>query len=276
MKKLLCRYLLMGVSISLVLLTACSKGNIFSWTHSSGSGSNVQSLSSDAYTALRDKDYGKALEYFSKILESDPNNSEAIYGYSVAQLAESGLDISTIVSNLVSSGGTPSSAITGLATAISQVSGSSSLSSTNILPGTVLANLEKIKTAVNKVLGDKYLLKIARGKADGKIAPDNPDLNLNLAFCFILRAAMNLNDKIKFTSDYEVEVENTSDQIALNDAAKDIVRAYHRLLAVINKLNLSGSNAIITRIRDDVNKLFINYKAKLSVDADISVDYIMN
>lgn len=268
------RCLTVIICLNSVLLTACSKGNIFSWTHSSGSGSNVQSLTSDAYTALRDKDYGKALEYFSKILESDPNNAEAIYGYSVAQLAESGLDISTIVSNLVSSGGNNSSSISGLATAISRVSGSSGLSSTNILPGTILANLEKIKSAVNKVLEDKYLIKIARGKADGKIAPDNPDLNLNLAFCFILRSAMNLNDKIKFTSDYEVEVEDASDQIAINDAAKDIVRAYHRLLAVISKLNLSGSDAIITRIRDDVKKLFDDYKAKLNIDADINADYL--
>src|SRR3989339_1366640 len=84
-----------------LLFAGCGKTNIFSWAHQSGGDTSTTALQSDALTALQDKDYAKALDYFLKILEQDPNNSEAIYGYSAAKLADAGLDLGDLIASLI-------------------------------------------------------------------------------------------------------------------------------------------------------------------------------
>jgi hypothetical protein len=61
-----------------------------------------------------------------------------------------------------------------------------------------------------------------------------------------------------------------------NEAGKDIVSAYHRLLIVYEKLNL-GSDSTITRIKDDVNTLFSDLKSKVpGITVDINHDYLLD
>ncbi|HBU69830.1 MAG TPA: hypothetical protein DEE98_05540 [Elusimicrobia bacterium] len=253
-----------------LLFAGCGKTNIFSWAHQSGGDTSTTALQSDALTALQDKDYAKALDYFLKILEQDPNNSEAIYGYSAAKLADAGLDLGDLIASLIKQ---QSSAPARLAPALESAA-SASLAS-NLLPSTIIANLTKIKIAIDAVI--PRLSRISRGSADGKINADNPDVNLNLAFCYVLRAAIKVQESgaISFDTDYKVTV-NTADTALANDVAKDIAIAYHRMLLVAENLNLTSGSAI-SGIKSDVNSLFDDLKSKISgITVDINHDYLLD
>ncbi|MBN1824425.1 MAG: hypothetical protein JW803_08910 [Endomicrobiales bacterium] len=272
-------FLLFGCLV--IGVSGCGKDNIFGWAHQSGENSDQRALSSDAYVALQDKDFAKALEYYSKILESDPANAEAIYGYSIAKLAEAGIDIGTLVANLVKQ---QSAAPHRLAPAVAYAA--KTTVSSNLLPSSILTDIAKKRAAVDDVLSSTKLLKILRGQGDGKIAPDNPDLNINVAFCLVLRAAMKVNDYITYGSDYETitVLDSTNLDSVARSSAKDLVSAYHRMQVVINKLNL-GSDSAVTKINNDIVTLFTNLKTNLrngyGIDFDaapavsLAVDYFL-
>lgn len=261
------------LGIALVALTGCGKNNIFSWTHSAGSNSDAQALSSDAYTALQNKDFAKALEYYSKILESDPNNSEAIYGYSAAKLADSGIDIASLIANFVRADSAPAN--THLAPSIAQAA-NTAVSPSSLLPQNIINDRVIILRAVNDVLSSQRLARIIKGMADGKISPDNTDVNINIAFCLVLRAAIRAYDTgaITISDDYTVTSvnPNVSD---VNEIGKDIASAYQRFLKVVLKLKLSDSSGI-NSIKDDINKLFNQLKTSVpGITVDINRDYIL-
>ncbi|MCX5782538.1 MAG: hypothetical protein NT145_07575 [Elusimicrobia bacterium] len=272
MDKKLSAILLSLVFFAMFFLTGCGDNNIFGWSHKTGSGSNVSSLSSDAYSALQNKDYAKALEYYSKILESEPGNSEAIYGYSAAKLGDAGLDISSLVANLIQQQSAPSAAPSRLSPAIAELAKAPYFSSSaSMLPDTIMQKIDKISAAVNDILSNKYLLKIIKGQGDGSVSPDNPDLNINIAFCLVLRAAITAhNSGIDFQNDYSQS--GAGDTSEMRSAAKDLVSAYHRLLVVIAKLNLS-SDAAIANIQSDIKSLFNSLPV---TTIDLNYDYYLN
>jgi hypothetical protein len=251
----------------------CGKSNIFSFAHSAGNSTGATALSSDAAQALQNKDYVKALQYYTQILQSNPGNSQAIYGYCAAELANSGMDVSTLVANLVKQ---QSSAPSRLAPAIAYAAHSSG-NATALIPQSIIDNRVNIETTVNDVLGSKYLLKIIQGKADGMIPPDNPDVNINIAFCLVLRAALKVYDSgIIFDNQYNVTGNNNSSNMDIvNSAGKDIASAYQRLKVVAKKLNL-GSDASINKISNDINTLFTQFKNQTGISFDINYDYYLN
>lgn len=266
-------FLLSLVFVALFFFTGCGDNNIFGWSHKTGSGSNVSSLSSDAYSALQNKDYAKALEYYSKILESDSGNSEAIYGYSAAKLGEAGLDISSLVANLIQQQSAPSSSPSRLSPAIAELA-KAPYSSSSMLPDTIKQKIDAILAAVNNILSSKYLLKIIKGQGDGSISPDNPDVNINIAFCLVLRAAITAyNAGIDFQNDYTQPGAGDSDE--MRKAAKDLVSAYHRLLVVIAKLNLS-SDAAIANIKSDIQSLYNSLDSGTKTEVLLNYDYYLN
>ncbi len=276
MNKKLSAFLLSLVFFASFFLTGCGENNIFGWSHKAGSGSNVSSLASDAYSALQNKDYAKALEFYSKILESESGNSEAIYGYSAAKLGEAGLDISSLIANLIQQQSAPSSAPSRLSPSIAELAKAPYLSASqsSMLPDTVKQKIDKISAAVNDILSNKYLLKIIRGQGDGSISPDNPDVNINIAFCLVLRAAITAyNAGIDFQNDYSQS--GATDTPEIRSAAKDLVSAYHRLLVVISKLNLS-SDAAIANIKSDIQSLYDSLPAGTKSAVDLNYDYYLN
>ncbi|MFH1369544.1 MAG: hypothetical protein ABII64_10530 [Elusimicrobiota bacterium] len=259
----------------LILITGCGRNNIFSWAHSSGSVTTIDSLSSDAYTALVNKDYVKAMEYYAKILQTDPNNSEAIYGYSVATLANSGLDIASLISNMISE--TPS-APSRLAPAISSLVYASP--GNNLLPDTIINNRANINAAINVVLASNLLPKIVKGLADGKIKYDSADVNINIAFCLMLRSALRLNSLVEFGTDYDVGTIPSVDaafKSAARESMKDIASAYLRIQVILAKMK---NNTTISNINDDFTTLFNNFKTALAengvdvTDISLGTDYL--
>lgn len=261
---------------AILLASGCGKGNIFSWAHKPGSVTTTESLSSDAYSALLNKDYAKAMEYYAKILQADPNNSEAIYGYSVANLANSGIDIASLISNMVSEN---AAAPTRLSPAISSLVFAAPGS--NLLPATIISNRVSIHIAVNEVLATNLLPKIVQGRADGKIKPDSADVNINVAFCLVLRAALRLNDLVEFDTDYNATIKPGVSQAALSDAARaslmDIASAYQRIKLIAAKFNKKTS---MSDLNDDISKLFNDLKTDLAAqgvsvsDISINSDYL--
>ena len=256
----------------------CSKGNIFGAAHKPGSSSDIQSLTSDAYTAFREKNYAKALEYYAKILEKDPSNSEAIYGYSAAKLADAGLDVAAIVSNLVTQNNAPG--LNSLSDTLNAVSRTSA-DPDNILPDSILNNLTRIRAAVDAVLASDKLPKILNGLADGSIKADNADLNLNVALCLVLRAAMRLVDDngdffLSFDTGYNVEdVASTltdEQKLLITESSKDIVRAFRCLKTVFDSLRLDTDSSI-AGIKDDVSEMLDNLDAAL--DAALYTDVVV-
>lgn len=254
-------------------LTGCGKSNIFAGAHNSGSSSDSKALSSDAYAALINKDYAEALECYNKLLETDPKNAEAIYGYASAELANSGLDIATLVANLIKQHNSSNVQARNLAEAIASSAGMSVQSpGTNILPSTIITNLLTIRTAVENVLRPDRLPLIVNGGTDGSLAPDDPNVNINLAFCYILHAAVVLNDVVVFDSDYNAIVTNQSQlNAAANTAADDLVKAYNCLVSAANKLNLA-SDSTITNVKDNVKTLFDNLNATGTVTITATIN----
>ncbi len=256
MKK--CAWLCVPLLVSVVMFTGCGKGNIFSWAHSAGDTKNLDSMNSDASAALQAKDYVKALDYYTKLIAADPSNSEAIYGYAVAELANSGLDVGDLIANLIKQQNSNTPEYRNLAPAIATLAARSSSSSQNLLPQSIIDNIVKLKNAINAVLDMSKLPKIILGRADSRISPDNVDVNINVAFCLLLRAAMTVETVIKFDTDYNATV-ITTDKVALQTAAvsalKDIASAYARFNVVVKALNISGDNSIV-KIRGNISDLF--------------------
>ena len=206
--------LLFGVL--LFTMYGCGKNNIFSFAHSAGNSSGTSALSSDASQALQSGDWQKALKYYSQILQSNPSNSQASIGYCAAKLADSGLDVATLVANLIKQqSGTPASLAPALAYAAHTPFASSS-SSSPLLP--LIKNRADVETSVNKVLDSDHLLKIVQGRGDGTIAPDNVDVNVNIAFCLVLRAALKASDSglITFNSDNSITVNSQDKTLVTN------------------------------------------------------------
>jgi len=125
-------------------------------------------------------------------------------------------------------------------------------------------------------------LGIIQGKGDGTIAADNVDVNVNIAFCLVLKAALRVVDSGYLTYDQNYNVTVTAGTsksdpavIAVARASgQDIISAYHRLLVVINKIHLdSNSNSMIGNINNDVKDLFSSLNQEipgtgLSTDTD--------
>ena len=99
-------FVLLG-ALLFVTMYGCGKNNIFSFAHSAGNSSSTSALSSDASQALQNEDWQKALQYYSQILHQ-PEQFSGDHGYCAAKLANSGMDMATLVANLIKQqSGTP-------------------------------------------------------------------------------------------------------------------------------------------------------------------------
>ena len=254
------------------VFSGCGNSNLFSFGHSAGTSSSTTALSADANAALQSGDYAKALDYYKKILASDPSNSEAIYGFATSDLANAGLDLPSLISTFIQqSNKAPSS----LAPALAQIPrGASSNSPGSLLPDSIKQKILTLGPVVNEVLGDNYLKKIIKGKADGVIKPDNPDLNINIAFCLVLRAAITAyNSGVDFQDNYSQS--SLTDSAALRSAGQDLISAYQRLKVVINALHLTG-DAALSKINADIQNLYNSLPAATKAAFDINYDYYLN
>ncbi len=173
-------------------LAGCSKTtNIFGWAHKGGSNTSQASLLSDGQAALNSKDYSDALTYFNKLLEQNPNDSQALYGKAQALIGLGGISIAELIAEVIketnSSGSSPVIAHSEFGVFFSRNHNSSS---SNLLPESLdLPQLYRTTIAVVPVLKQ-----IADGNSDGVIPADDPDVNINLAFFITIQSVCRLMD----------------------------------------------------------------------------------
>lgn len=186
------------VAVFLVLLmifslAGCSKTtNIFRWAHKGGSDTSTESLLSDGQAALNSKDYSDALTYYNKLLDGNPNSSEALYGKAQALIGLGGFSIADLIANVIkeaqSTGTSPVIANSEFGAFFTKSLSAST--STDLLPESL--NLPQLyHTAIIVV---PLLQKIADGNGDGVIPADDPDVNINLAFFMTIQAVCRLLD----------------------------------------------------------------------------------
>jgi hypothetical protein len=182
------RRLVFLISLS-VFIVGCGDSNWFKFSHKSGSNSNnIASLTSDADVALLNKDFGAALNYYEQILEKDGANSEALYGASAAALGAAGLDLATIITNVLQNKDkTGSPALTSLVYKAARVSQQSTGS---LLP----PNLDWIALRAATAKAITYLRRITNGQTDGVITSNNSSVRVNLIVCYVIHYAIKAVD----------------------------------------------------------------------------------
>src|SRR5262245_22941705 len=82
----------------LVAMTGCQNHNLFSKLN--GKSNDPATLTAEASIALRNKDYGKAIELANQALAQNPNDSQTLYVLSAAEMGAAGLNPGAIVSNV--------------------------------------------------------------------------------------------------------------------------------------------------------------------------------
>jgi len=214
------------VLLMIISLAGCSKTtNIFRWAHQGGSDTSKESLLADGQSALSSKDFSDALTYYNKLLDENPNSSEALYGKAQALIGLGGLSLADLIASVVkeaqSTGTSPIIANSDFAAFFSKTQYTSS--TTDLLPETL--NLPQLYHTALLVV--PILQIIADGNGDGVIPADDPDVNINLAFFMTIQAVCRLlddnNDTIPAGSGDLVQVLKNTDgggwRVVLPDAS---------------------------------------------------------
>ncbi len=250
--------------LAVILISGCKNNNLFGGLHDDGSG-DAESLVADANAALASKDYDKANSYFEKALAQDPKNSDALYGQAAAAMGMSGLNIGQLVANLTTDGAGGSSLSANITQSTERRVITPAVDSRSLLYGIDYAKLDE---ALGTVIVN--LETIRMGYGDGKVAPDNPSLLINLGVSRVLKAATsplanNLLDIRDMGGSFEVvELVDRStfdgDQCdVVENSVKNVVWGYLNLRDAAIKLNLvSGST--LNDIKSDVDELFDQYR----------------
>ncbi|HCJ65831.1 MAG TPA: hypothetical protein DHV62_00520, partial [Elusimicrobia bacterium] len=203
----------------------CGQWNIFKWAHKEGgaASSDTTVLVADGQALLDSGDYAKAEEVFKKAFESNPQSSEACYGYAQAVIAASGLGLADLISSVIQQAKSPNPPPLPTSNPfIGFVSPQYALGlGPNLLDPTKL-DLTKLYAISKKAIIP--LKKIADNETDGKIPYDDFDINFNLAFCLTLHAVCGLldwdgdsipgagtGDIINVTGEFKVTVDGNDD-----------------------------------------------------------------
>lgn len=250
--------------LAVILISGCKNNNLFGGLHDDGSG-DAESLVADANAALASKDYDKANSYFEKALAQDPKNSDALYGQAAAAMGMSGLNIGQLVANLTSDGASGASLAVHLSQSTERRAIAPAVDARSLLYGIDYAALD---VALATVI--ENLERIRMGFGDGRIAPDNPSLLINLGVARVLKAAtsplsnglLDIRDTGESFEVVELVDHNsfTAGQCdVVEDSVKNVVWGYLNLRDAATKLSLvSGST--LNDIENDVNSLFTQYR----------------
>ncbi len=297
-------YLLIGSFC--LSLTACGGFNLFGWVHKKGSSSDKDVLIADGEVALNKKDYNDAKTYFEKVLDQDPDNSVALYGYARATLGASGLGLADIISAVIQQASTGSGA-----PVLSQsdfknlfVSAQYASELDDLLPATL--NLELLYSTAKEVI--PKLKTIADGDGDGIIPADDVDVNVNLAILLAIRAACGLldtdgdglpggtGDLVEVYSDYSIELPTQADLDALTEAQVSTMRdqvqyalwdivgggtspydkgALDYMLVAINKIG-AGSDSALGDLKDNIDGFESDETGGIAALKDLINDHIID
>lgn len=273
-----------AVLVGLLSLWGCKDGNLFGGFRKEGSGDTATKLA-DARAALARKEFNNARAYYESILASDPRNSQALYGAASATMGSSGLDLGTLLSNIITTNGAPAAGSSSLGDVIRSAAigaGASSVDPNSLLDG---LNIDALKSNLNIIIC--YLSRIRVGNSDGVIPTDDVSTLLSLMITRTLRAVLRVQDlglidirKTSSGNSYNVEI--TGNVATLNSycgdigagsqiekALDDLAGAVNSLNAVVAKLN-SSADSTLTSIKTDVDNAFNEFKSEVAGTAGLS------
>lgn len=191
------RVQILGLSLALAAAAAsttfmgCKNGNLFGGFHKRGSGDPAGQLA-DAKAALSRREFSNAKAYFEAVLAKEPKNSEALFGAATASFGTAGLDLGTLLANVVNLKNSAPTPVSGLGEAIQvgQIAAPGAinqddLNSLSILKG---LNLNNLSGGIDQIVC--FLLKIRSGNADGKISPQDISLLMSIGITCIIRGIL--------------------------------------------------------------------------------------
>ncbi|MBI4396344.1 MAG: hypothetical protein HY548_04555 [Elusimicrobia bacterium] len=257
-------------------LWGCKNNNLFGTFHEKGTGDSA-ALLSDAKSALAKREFNNAKAYYESLISKEPRNSEALYGAATATMGTAGLDLGTLLSNVITSKQSAPAArgIPGVIeyASIGALGTASSVDSNSILNS---LNLSALRGNINKIVC--YLLKIRTGSGDGVIPHDNVNVMISLSITRALRAALRMVDSglvdLRKTSNgknFDVVVTGTVatlnnacvDGGAMELAADDFIGAVESFTSAFNKVN-PGDGSTIKEMKEDLKNAFAELKSELN------------
>lgn len=247
--------------IALMVLSGCTNGNLFGGLSSTGDSGDIRTLNSEASNALRNKDYGRALDLYQRVLVQDPDNSEALYGAAAAAVGSTGINIASLISNITSQ--VTSSGVTDISSLI-QLSKESVSSSATADPASILNGIDQ--EAVNGIidLAICRLNLIIAGAADGTIQRNDIDVLLNLGSLCLVRGVLRplragIIDVRNVNGDFDIIYPAggigtlcTTHSSLIRQVGSDVVATYALFNRAVEVLNLTG-NPIIVQLRSDMD-----------------------
>ncbi len=264
-----------------LVLAGCQNNNLFGGLHKEGTG-DAQSLVSDGQSALSRGEYATAQGYFERAIAADPGNSDALYGSAVAAMGLAGLNLGQLISNLTQgNSGSPAPSLRGV---IQQASLGMAPPST--LPeDSLLYRIDPglLDDALKVVITN--LETIHMGRADGKIAPDDASLLINLGLARLLKGVTGplkngILDIRESGGNFLVEVTPLTlpgGCPSVENAVYNVAWGFGNLSEAANKLKLvSGST--LSDIKEDVRTLYTEYKGKVApcaVPTDLTPDAVL-
>lgn len=251
-----------------LVLAGCQNNNLFGGLHQEGTG-DAQSLVSDGQSALSRGEYATAQGYFERAIAADPGNSDALYGSAVAAMGLAGLNIGQLVSNLTTThGGSGAPSLRGAIQEASLGLGAPSTDPTDSL----LFGIDKVALDEALKVVIRNLETIHMGLADGKIAPDDPSLLINLGLARLLKGVTgplrsNLLDIRETGGDYKVELTGSlpGNCPVIDDAIHHVAWGFLNLSEAVVKLKLT-SGSTLADITNDVDTLYATYHGEVSGD----------
>jgi hypothetical protein len=247
-----------------IVFTGCENHNLFSKLH--GDSSDPATLNSEAAIALRDKDFSKAVELATRVLANDPTNSEALYYQASAKMGLTGINLATLVSNVLektAASGLSNSGFSGLVAASREGSSQSVLGGfcgavDSILNG---VNCDSLNQVIDGVVSN--LRTIADGKAHGAISSTDIPLMIDLSILNALAAALTAaySGYLQFNNDgthFQIVAGPNLSTLCSHPAdvismATSVSQSYYWFNRVVIRLGLNDSS-IVRKLRDDIKE----------------------
>jgi hypothetical protein len=257
----------------------CKDGNLFGSFRNEGSG-DTSTVLADASAALSRREFNNAKAFYESIVAKEPQNSEALYGAAVATMGTAGLDLGTLLSNVITAKNASSGAATTLQEALQlsaigvRAISQEDIDNNSILKGLDLNNLDR---DIDQIVC--FLLKIRSGNADGKISPKDISVLMSVGITCIIRGILrpleeNVID-LRQTSggqDYEVKIINGAklkdlcDSGVLQNSASDIAGSVQAIQTAVAELKPS-SGSTIASLKPDLENALKSFQQKINAEA---------
>jgi hypothetical protein len=164
--------------LGLLALPGC---NLFTDMHTDGADSNAAVLVADGKAALGRGDYSNAVIYFQRAVDYDPGNSDAREGLAEATVKAKHINLAGFIQTLVANSQNSNNGNNSPGPGMSNVPHLIKLSDWNC---STWDDLEQFFTNIINALDP-----IALGQTHGTYAANDPTINLNVGFIYLLRSA---------------------------------------------------------------------------------------